>query len=188
MHQCLKCGRIITDVAQIEEGCECGSQVFVFIKSDLHAKQKQPKSTLSLMDFEKNESAEKPPALPSQKESQAPTAQQIPVSPSESLLSSPVAQVGEKMQIRPDSVASSAKEDFADEKWDEIWLAKGGSISAASDFDLENIRQVKKGVYEVDVTALADQDPLVVKDERGIYYVRLPFTEVKLPSGNGKKG
>jgi len=201
MHQCLKCGRIITDVAQIQEGCECGSQVFVFIKSESHVKKRETKSTMSLMDFEKGkdesekgkdgatQAAHAETAHESHAEPRVQSSPQIQstVPHAESLISSPLAKDDEKKPIRPDSVASSAQGDFEEEKWDEIWLAKGGAISAPDAFDLENIRQVKKGVYEVDVTALAEEDPLVIKDELGVYYVRLPFAEIKYSGAGAKK-
>lgn len=46
--------------------------------------------------------------------------------------------------------------------------------------DVENIKIVTEGVFAVDLNALS-KNPVVLKDEEGIYYVRLPFDQ------NGKK-
>ncbi len=46
--------------------------------------------------------------------------------------------------------------------------------------DVENIKIVTEGVFAVDVNALS-KNPVVLKDEEGIYYVKLPFEQ------NGKK-
>jgi len=32
MHKCMRCGKIVSDVLQIEKGCDCGSKVFVFVR------------------------------------------------------------------------------------------------------------------------------------------------------------
>ncbi len=40
-------------------------------------------------------------------------------------------------------------------------------------FDVENIRIVQKGVYHIDIKSLLE-NPLVLKDEKGVYYIKLP--------------
>ncbi|MEM0475807.1 MAG: Zn-ribbon containing protein [Candidatus Norongarragalinales archaeon] len=43
------------------------------------------------------------------------------------------------------------------------------------DYDAaENLRVLEEGSYEVNVSSLMRGDPLVVKSEKGIYYIRLP--------------
>jgi len=42
--------------------------------------------------------------------------------------------------------------------------------------DLENIRMLERGIFEIDLKSLA-RDPLVVMDENGVYYVRLPVVK-----------
>ncbi len=69
------------------------------------------------------------------------------------------------------------------------------SSSARTTFsseDVENIKIVSEGVFFVDVNALS-KNPVVLKDEEGVYYVRLPlsgpdFEEGRKGSeGDGKK-
>lgn len=53
--------------------------------------------------------------------------------------------------------------------------------------DVENIKIVSEGVFAVDVNALS-KNPVVLKDEEGIYYVRLPFEQkVKAIPNNEKR-
>lgn len=43
------------------------------------------------------------------------------------------------------------------------------------DYDAaENLRVLEEGSYEVNVSSLMRGDPLVVKSEKGVYYIRLP--------------
>lgn len=101
--------------------------------------------------------------------------------------------------VNPPAVASSLISSDADDgsdsgaSYSEVWLTKGGRIepvvggavpiTGAQDVsmgippvapDVANVRQLKRGVYEIDVGRLQGE-PLVVQDSEGIYYVRLPF-------------
>ncbi len=43
------------------------------------------------------------------------------------------------------------------------------------DYDAaENLRVLEQGTYELNVSSLMKGDPLVVKSEKGVYYIRLP--------------
>jgi predicted nucleic acid-binding Zn-ribbon protein len=43
------------------------------------------------------------------------------------------------------------------------------------DYDAaENLRVLEEGAYELNVSSLMRGDPLVVKSEKGVYYIRLP--------------
>jgi predicted nucleic acid-binding Zn-ribbon protein len=52
--------------------------------------------------------------------------------------------------------------------------------------DVENIKVLSQGVFVLDVNALS-RDPMVLKDEDGIYYVKIPFEQRKGKGKNGKK-
>ncbi|MCX8198003.1 MAG: hypothetical protein N3F07_02295 [Candidatus Micrarchaeota archaeon] len=47
--------------------------------------------------------------------------------------------------------------------------------------DVENIKIVSEGIFCVDVNSLS-KNPVVLKDEEGVYYVKLPFED----DGKGK--
>ena len=90
---------------------------------------------------------------------------------------------------------SEEETDPDDPTYSEVWMTKGGRIesmpggsaqitsaldasaspSASLSAEVANVRQLKRGVYEIDVGRLGGE-PLVVQDSAGIYYVRLPFT------------
>ena len=55
--------------------------------------------------------------------------------------------------------------------------------------DIENIKVLTQGVFLLDVNAIS-KNPVVLKDEDEIYYVKLPIVQKKAaPSeGNGKNG
>lgn len=41
--------------------------------------------------------------------------------------------------------------------------------------EIENVRMLEKGVFELDLASLVlSKDPVVVKDSYGVYYVKLP--------------
>ena len=54
--------------------------------------------------------------------------------------------------------------------------------------DVENIKVLTEGVFLIDVRSLS-RDPMVLKDQEGVYYVKLPFCQRKdgAQGGNGKK-
>ncbi len=247
MHQCLKCGKLISDLAEIQDGCSCGSQVFIYKKSeeDIREKPSFRKTRVSVMDFgagEKSQTPQAPATLPKIPQDASGKA---PANEKDFGLAEPAKAPGAGQNVFADGKYSGGKapanekdfglaepakapaagenvfdnekysgsngaanagdgkysggneargeKDLADKAaagasteengdWQEIWLSKKAEIWAAGDGDLENIRQLRKGVYEVDFKGLSDGNPVVVKDEEGIYYVRLPFTEVTLPA------
>ncbi len=90
-------------------------------------------------------------------------------------------------EFSPSAVASSIISDEDDPPepgadYKEVWLAKGGRIdvvgtdSKEDESGIENVRQLSRGVFEVDLSAL-ERGPLVVRDQEGVYYVRLPFEQ-----------
>lgn len=123
---------------------------------------------------------------------------------SEAILSSePVEEEPALRSISP-AVASAPipqpEDDWLDSSkpYSEVWLSKGGSIkpqengvpvqsvdsaAAMSESDVANVRQVRSGIYEIDVGRLKGE-PLVIQDSEGVYYVRLPF----VPLGEAAPG
>lgn len=190
MHKCLKCGRKILDIAEIADGCGCGSKVFVFIKGE-DAPSMAHGSHIAVIDFKAQKGGKK--------ETDAPN-QEAPANPEIALANDEFAGPGAFAAKRADgaeaasnpivaSDISSGKPDATPAgnilqeealseslPHDEVWLAKGGSVKSISTGGIENIRQVAKGVFELDVGALG-AGPLVIRDENGIYYVRLPFSQ-----------
>ncbi len=130
MHKCVRCERVAASIEEIDQGCPCGSKVFVYIRD----------SPLdSVNGVEKKEAA---------------------------------AQPGEKTEAPPPEAATPGPEGKAPQ-----------SYFARTTFthdDVENIKVMSEGVFLLDVNAIS-RNPLVLKDEEGIYYVKIPFEQ------NGKK-
>ena len=124
---------------------------------------------------------------------------------SEAILSSEPVEEEPALRHLPPTVASTPISDPEEElpdsskPYSEVWLSKGGSIkpleqgapiqsasdsvSAFTDPDVANVRQLKSGIYEIDVGRLKGE-PLVIQDSEGVYYVRLPF----VPLGESAPG
>ncbi|MEM3059932.1 MAG: Zn-ribbon containing protein [Candidatus Anstonellales archaeon] len=102
MHKCLRCGKLIKNIEEAEEGCRCGSKVFLF----------QGKKEI---------------------------------------------------------------DDVGDAEWIEKELTKRfGTDGHAIVLDLENVRMKSRGVFELNINSLMKNDPIVVKDTNGVYYIKLP--------------
>ncbi|HLC38058.1 MAG TPA: Zn-ribbon containing protein [Candidatus Norongarragalinales archaeon] len=52
-------------------------------------------------------------------------------------------------------------------------LSKTQTVSVEKDA-AENLKVLEKGSYELDVKSLMGGNPLVVKSEKGIYYIQMP--------------
>jgi len=62
---------------------------------------------------------------------------------------------------------------LGDTKWIESELASiVKKTNAPITLDVENVRVLKQGIFELDIQSLV-KNPVVVKDEDGVYYIRL---------------
>lgn len=120
MHKCARCGREAGSLEEINNGCACGSKIFIFNKGSSEENVQEHLEGEIVFPEKQGEPAEgKPP-----------------------------------------------KSSFA--------------RAAFSSEDVENIKIVSEGVFFVNLNGLS-KNPVVLKDENGIYYVKLP-----LPDQNGK--
>jgi predicted nucleic acid-binding Zn-ribbon protein len=109
MHICIKCKKEYKDLKEIENGCICGSKIFIYKPDEENIK----KATASYYKTDHEE--------PNGKQKQKQELQ---------------------IQLKEDS--------------------------------LEHIKQISTGIFEINLLNLKD-DPLVIKDQNDIYYIRLPF-------------
>lgn len=137
MHICLKCARVAKTVDEIENGCPCGSKVFVYKRDEPECKRLEPIKPI---------------------QNGAP-------------------------KCEKNGCAKHDSDDEPGHEYSEVWLSKGAKISDIAEEEdcedsgepkIENIRQIKRGIFEVDLLGLK-KGPLVVRDQEGVYYVRLPF-------------
>ncbi len=118
MHKCMRCGKIVSGIEQIEKGCDCGSKVFVFIRGTGKQAEVDTRWMESEMEARRAE-------LP-----------------------------GPEPGAKPAGISIDSKP---------IVL------------EVENIKMLEKGVFEIDLGSLM-KNPLVLKDANGVYYVKLPIS------------
>ncbi|MFA5108866.1 MAG: Zn-ribbon containing protein [Candidatus Micrarchaeia archaeon] len=182
MHICLKCGRSAKSVEEIEEGCTCGSKVFVFKRDEVGPTHLKPLTCPNAQ--ERNFAPEPSESDFSNEEKIGEVADELPPEKNES------ASCENDDSFAPSGVASAilSDEPLDDEPghdYCEVWLSKGAKISKiraegeSVEQAIENIRQVRRGIFEVDLLGLKE-GPLVVRDQEGVYYVRLPFAHPEL--------
>jgi predicted nucleic acid-binding Zn-ribbon protein len=164
MHNCVRCGRAAASLEEINNGCPCGSKVFVFNKEAVEESKQQ-----------------ETPSAPA-----SPPQEQVPIQPSTS--AQPMVPANNSAAAAVQSIQKE-KKDEADGKAPESYFARATFTSE----DVENIKILREGVFLVDIKALS-QSPVVLKDEEGVYYVKLPFegsgkiNGKALNGGNGKDG
>jgi predicted nucleic acid-binding Zn-ribbon protein len=186
MHRCLKCKKEYDNLDDIADGCSCGSKVFVFSNGD---DKKQNQSLQEQQPVVPRASAhiENPPNL-----SYTGSNIKQKIFPP---LSTSLQDESDDIDI-PTSVASALISDDSEHQedpsqdYEEVWLSKGGNITKIdknnakeSGFDIENVYQSNKGIYEVDINGLKE-NPLVVKDSDGVYHIRLPFANIFFDNKN----
>ena len=148
MHKCVRCGRAATSLQEINDGCPCGSKVFVFNKDAVEG---------SIA----GESITKPQEMPT-------------------------GTVHENGKLSDSELAARQSVETAqqDGKAPESYHAR----MTFSTEDVENIKVLTEGVFALELHSLY-KDPVVLKDEEGIYYVKIPFEQnVNALKEFGKKG
>lgn len=139
MHNCVRCGRAAGSLQEINDGCPCGSKVFVFNRdaASIAGEETVPK------------------------------------------------------QAKPEAPGGNGEFTIAqDGKVPESYHAR----MSFSTEDVENIKVLTEGVFALELRSLY-KDPVVLKDEDGIYYVKIPFEQNekalkelgKRENGKGKK-
>lgn len=68
---------------------------------------------------------------------------------------------------------AEVEEDYSWLEGELKFLSKDKPVSVESDA-AENLKILEKGAYELDVKSLMGGNPLVVKSEKGIYYIKVP--------------
>jgi len=165
MHKCVRCGRAAASLQEINDGCPCGSKVFVF--------DKEAVSTISIAGEETGEKGVA--SLPGTKDIASPVGAGNTASPIEAKGGAGDASV--QMERKEETVKNSKEDGKAPES--------NFARVSFTDEDVENIKVVTQGVFSIDLNALS-KNPVILKDEEGIYYVRIPF-EYRGKGGNGKK-
>ena len=141
MHKCVRCGRAATSLQEINDGCPCGSKVFVFNKDAVDGiageNVKAGGSDIGV-------------------------AQAVELKPENGGATAP-AQLPEPKTTGKEEGNGKAPESYH-------------ARMTFSSEDVENIKVLTEGVFVLSIQSLY-RDPVVLKDEEGIYYVKLPVKQ-----------
>ena len=145
-HKCVRCGTIYpSSSSELLKGCKCGARIFVYLRDE--------KQALSKADSDALDAATKSPQVVA-------LSKEKPVSIEIDNGSSPV---------------STSSEDDVREIGDYLTAGnQAGSASHGREQPAENITVIEKGAYELDIPSLMRGDPLVVRSQSGIYYLKIP--------------
>ncbi|MBI2445977.1 hypothetical protein HYV43_06325 [Candidatus Micrarchaeota archaeon] len=144
-HKCVRCSSIYPNNSpELMRGCTCGSRVFLFLRDESN-----PSTPLSIPPTP-SASLPAPAVLPSP----------ASIEPSE-----PVAGTS--------PVSSPVSSDYGWLEDELAFLSKDKPVSVEVDA-VENLRILEKGAYEIDLPSLFKGEPLVIKSDQHVYYVKLP--------------
>ena len=188
MHKCSKCGRAASSLEEIDAGCPCGSKVFVFDRQIAQAIATpgvaEGNGGAAGVIYSGNEAAEAGNCT-------------------ESAMASGAAGNGGNGNSAADGIrapSTFAVAETSKDKAQEMHAEHDGKMPSSyyarmnfASEDVENIKVLTQGVFLLDVNAIS-KNPVVLKDEDEIYYVKLPLVQKKTqaPSpeqeteGNGK--
>ncbi len=151
-HKCVRCTTVYPNNSpELMRGCTCGSRVFLYIR-DENAPNTPPVGTAVL--------APQPPSASASSTFNSPAS--VPEDPA-------VMTASEDEPSKPAPAAS-------DYGWleDELaFLSKDKPVTVDVDA-VENLRILEKGAYEIDLPSLFKGEPLVIKSDQHVYYVKLP--------------
>ncbi len=155
-HKCVRCSSVFPNNSpELMRGCSCGSRVFLFLR-DQNAPDAQGEKNGIRQPAPQAQQPAQAPSPPSAQPAQAPSASQP------------------QQNLPPQS--SSQHSDEQDYGWleDELsFLSKDKPVSVDVDA-VENLRILEKGAYEIDLPSLLKGEPLVIKSDKHVYYVKLP--------------
>ena len=174
MHKCSKCGRAATSLEEIDAGCPCGSKVFTFDRQMAVAASVEAESPPAAIGGNGG-AAGNGGAIAAEGNGGAGTA-------GNGGSGSPV---GAPAAFAVPETAKD-KEQAQEGKAPESYHAR----TTFTNDDIENIKVLTQGVFLLDVNAIS-KNPVVLKDEDEIYYVKLPLVQKKAPAPpaeeNGKE-
>lgn len=140
MHRCMRCGKALEKIGEIERGCPCGSKVFLYTR--------------------KKEESGGENHLPEQAFGQ------------QAVESSADVLTQRDMDVLEASLPKQALESMGKiEKQISVQMEENRLKNPVM-LELENIQMLEKGVFNIDLKSLLN-DPVVLKDTNGVYYIRL---------------
>lgn len=150
-HKCVRCTTVYPNNSpELMRGCACGSRVFLYIRDENAPNAPLVATAVLTPQNPSTPASTTPPASALVDETDASTA-------------------AENEPTKPAPAAS-------DYGWleDELaFLSKDKPVTVDVDA-VENLRILEKGAYEIDLPSLFKGEPLVIKSDQHVYYVKLP--------------
>ncbi|MFA6049264.1 MAG: Zn-ribbon containing protein [Candidatus Micrarchaeia archaeon] len=173
-HKCVKCGKVYGNASpQLLSGCECGNRVFLFMKPEQMSLKELYEHGLDIVVDSKRIielSADKPVSIELDLESLQPELAKKPDAGQK-----PPAATG----TQPAGARQPGQKTPAPQTSAVVPPSAGNAGVSASpeggkaEKMVENIRVVERGCYELDLESLMGGNPLVVRSQGGIYYVKI---------------
>ncbi len=180
MHKCSKCGHAATSLEEIDAGCPCGSKVFVFDRQIAQAAAAEGNSDAA--------GAGSPGSTPGAGSIGAPGNGGAVAAGNGGNGTPAAAVVGAVSTFAVPETSKDKTPGAPEEQAGKVPESYFARTSFTTD-DIENIKVLTQGVFLLDVNAIS-KNPVVLKDEDEIYYVKLPLVQKKpadVAPDNGKK-
>ncbi len=179
-HKCVRCGKMYGSGAEeLLKGCSCSSRIFLFVRPEQVTLKEQ-------MEILKREGEE----LVSENKAQLEEIAEI--TPITIEKASPVeidlGEMSKPIGLPPTETKGVEKEraEIVREAA-EILEGKSASLQTPTEKPVENITILGKGQYELDINSLMQGNPLVIKSEHGVFYIRIPAPVKKQEMKRAKK-
>ncbi|MBI5225609.1 hypothetical protein HY994_00020 [Candidatus Micrarchaeota archaeon] len=183
-HKCVRCSTVYPNNSpELMRGCSCGSRVFLFLRDPNAQAPVFKPSTSAVKDTVASffPASSNPPALSGSSSAPAlPSSAQTPAPSKTAEETSSDSIDSSDSDLRPSGTSRPlpATPDplVSDYGWleDELaFLSKDKPVSVDVDA-VENLRILEKGAYEIDLPSLFKGEPLVIKSDQHVYYVKLP--------------
>lgn len=168
-HRCVKCSKTYADNSpQLLQGCSCGNRIFLFLRADRMSLKElyEIGSEMILENSQIVELSQKQPVSVEidLKDANAPAIPQ----PSKPAARPQTQKTQENQQTQKTQGQANEENNSTDEEAFEDL----GAISA-QEGRVENITIHEKGNYELNLNSLMKGEPLVVRSQSGVYYVKL---------------
>lgn len=177
-HKCVRCGKLYANASrELMQGCACGARVFVFLRDDQVTLKELSESGLELNGTRIVEPEESGVEAEEKIQGKKEGRKEEKEGKKEEKEAKKEAKAEKKEEKETEMVLVEKEPvDVSKLAWLEeelAFLTKEKPVSI--DFDaVENLRVVEQGSYELNLPSLMKGDPLVVRSDSGVYYIKLP--------------
>ncbi len=176
MHKCSKCGRAASSLEEIDAGCPCGSKVFIFDRQIAQAVAAEVEGAAG-----GNGAAGAMAPGAAGGNGGLPDAAGAPGNGGNGTPAADI--IGMPSTFAVPETSKDKAQEMAEGQEGKVPSSYYARMSFASE-DVENIKVLTQGVFLLDVNAIS-KNPVVLKDEDEIYYVKLPLVQKKEKAAAG---